>query len=315
MAISSPRIRRLVRQAIPGQATSGQAAAATTLEGLGPRPDSAPPRFVRWLGPTVVACLLLGHVAVSGGMRYPTQPAEGRSLMGPAPAPAARPVLRLATFNIQAGRSAGGRTDLDRTAEALRGLNVDLVALNEVRGALPWDEANQAQALGLALDLPWLFAPTEERWWHEHFGNALLCRLPVTRWRRTPLPGTQHRGFRNMLVSEVQLAGRTVHILSTHIDRRQDHDLQLQMVIDWFLALPEPAVLLGDLNTTRQDPQLRRLLQFPGVRDPLWDSQAEPSGKRFDWIVTRRLRTLAAGVADSGASDHPAYWAELEVER
>ena len=60
-------------------------------------------------------------------------------------------------------------------------------------------------------------------------------------------------------------------MLLTHITRNNETDRQEQLrtVLDMFLKLQKPAILLGDLNTTGDDPQIRRVLAMPGVGDPL----------------------------------------------
>jgi len=46
---------------------------------------------------------------------------------------------------------------------------------------------SQAQVLGEKLNMQWLFAPSENRWWHESFGNGVLSSASVRDWRRVPL--------------------------------------------------------------------------------------------------------------------------------
>jgi endonuclease/exonuclease/phosphatase family metal-dependent hydrolase len=218
----------------------------------------------------------------------------------------------VARFNIHSCRDADGNFDPERTAEALRGF--DLIGLNEVRGGWQWQRPDQAQLLGRRLDLPWLFAPTEWRWWRDDFGNGLLCRYEVARWQRQPLTGTRHKGHRNRLLAEVRHHQATIHVIVTHLDRVQDRAAQLKEVTDEFLALPEPALLMGDLNTPRADPCLARVLTTPGVCDLVGESIARDSSRRIDWILARGLRSLRGGLIDTGASDHPLVWAEVEVE-
>ena len=277
------------------------------------------PKFL-WSRPrcaAAVVSLAIAAVIAVGADRRQTEPAEGMSINAPAiDAPFESHALRLpasirvCTFNIHGGRDAAGRFDLERTAGCLVGY--DLVGLNEVHGAFPWQEGDQAQLLGNKLRLGWLFAPSERRWWNDDFGNGFLCSLPISGWRRIPLKGTRGKGYRTLVEAQVELGGRTLHTLVTHIDRVTDREEQLAAVIDAFLDLPEPAILMGDLNSTADDPLIQQLLNEPGVLDPLRESGAKSSRKRIDWIFTRGLRPVAAGITDTGASDHPAVWAELE---
>jgi hypothetical protein len=69
---------------------------------------------------------------------------------------------------------------------------------------------------------------------------------------------------------------------------------------------------MGDLNTAADDPDLRRLLASPGVRDLVGETAARDSSRRIDWILARGLHSVQAGIVDTGASDHPLVWAEVE---
>lgn len=257
------------------------------------------------------AVLTATAIVMDGEVHRPCPPAEGRGLHGGVVPTSASATLRIASFNIHGCRDAAGDQDIDRTAAALAGF--DLVGLNEVHGARPWTSSDQSQALGERLQMPWLFAPTTHRWWREYFGNGLLCRLKVRRWQRVPLTGTRRKGHRNLIIAEVDHGGRTFHVIVAHLDRVQDRERQLEQAIAAFLGLPEPAMLLGDLNTMADDPQLSRLLSTPGVHDVVAEGLSDPPPRRIDWILARGLRGARSAVVDTKASDHPLVWAEVEL--
>lgn len=253
-------------------------------------------------------------IAWLGATPVPLPPAQGTALNRPdlavASTAAGKATLRLATFNIHSGFGADGRWDLKRTASALR--NFDLIGLNEVRG-FPMGYGNM-HTLGEALEMPWLFAPTERRWWFDEFGNGVLCRLPIESWRRTPLSGgARGYGFRNVLQLAVRWNGKILNLLITHLDTRHDRVQQLRTLGEMFVASPSPAVLMGDLNTRRGDPALEPLLSPTSGIDSVGVKLREPTPARIDWILTRGLETVAAGMEDRGASDHPLVWAELRL--
>jgi endonuclease/exonuclease/phosphatase (EEP) superfamily protein YafD len=92
----------------------------------------------------------------------------------------------------------------------------------------------------------------------------------------------------------------------------------LRAVIALYLALDEPAILVGDMNSDADDPQIRQLSDTPGVDDPVGgllgpEILEKDAPRRIDWIFTRGLRCVDAGIRDDGASDHPMIWAELEL--
>jgi len=271
----------------------------------------------RWLF-ALFLLLLVGGVVYHASLPESTGPAEGVSLEGQVEyAPTQRRTLRIATLNIHGGRGRDDQRDLGRVAGCLVGL--DFVALNEVHGPALWQPEDQLQQLGEQLGTAWLFAPASRTWYHVDFGNALLSALPVSFWQRIPLSHQSDHGLRNAVLVGLKFRGRTVHVLLTHISRQDDAERQAQLraVIALFRSLAEPAILLGDLNSNADDPQIRELLAIPGVADPVGEILAAKSpGKdlpeRIDWIITRGLRGVDAGIHDSGESDHPLIWAELE---
>jgi endonuclease/exonuclease/phosphatase family metal-dependent hydrolase len=268
-------------------------------------------RWTRAASTAVVALLVVWKAS----LRVDCGPETGTTLSGTAVAtPSAKSTFRIATFNIHGGEGPDGRFELRRTADVLR--NFDLVGLNEVHGRYAWETVDQSEWLGRELGTAWLFAPTEERWWHYRFGNALLCKMPVAGWQRLPLPSQYGRSYRNLVLAEVPFQGRTVRVVVTHLERSEPRDrrAQWQFVSSLFLSLAEPAVLLGDMNSDETEPALAALLATPGVHDPLRETLGGQTPRRIDWILARGLKTTDAGVRDDGASDHPCVWAELALD-
>jgi endonuclease/exonuclease/phosphatase family metal-dependent hydrolase len=218
----------------------------------------------------------------------------------------------VASFNIHGGRGTDGVRDLSRIAGLVRGF--DFIGLNEVHGPGESGPEPQVALLGRDLHQQWLFAPTERRWWHDHFGNGALTNLPVSSWNRIPLPSTQRRGFRNLVWFAVPWQGQSLNVVVTHVDRQADRELQLRHVLAWFHSLSPPALLLGDLNTTRADPVLAAFLKTSGAID-LVGPPADPGNDdgRIDWIFSRGLVRVAAGSVANEASDHPLVWAEVRI--
>lgn len=261
-------------------------------------------------GLVIVILLVLG-AAWHGSRRVAAGAAAGTSLTGRT-APWRGRVLRVAIFNIHGGKGSDGRRDLGRTAACLRGF--DLVGLNEVHGASLGQPGDQAAQLGDELGRAWLFAPAERRWGRDDFGNGLLSALPVAAWRRVPLPGSRSADRRNVLVARVAAGKRPLSVLVTHLTRSADRPLQLRAVARLFGALPPPALLLGDLNTSPADPALRPLRAVRDVRDPLRGRLGPAESQRLDWILTRGIPATDAGQRAGSASDHPCLWAELQLE-
>ncbi|MDB5339983.1 MAG: Endonuclease/exonuclease/phosphatase [Planctomycetaceae bacterium] len=265
----------------------------------------------------IIAAGLAGLGYWVANWEWPAGAANGTGLLGSPPVVDVLPSkFRIATFNIHGGFGMDGKLDLQRTADALR--DVDFVGLNEVRGPGWQDPRNQAEQLGTILGLGWLFAPTEITRSGPHFGQGLLSRLPISSWKRVPFARVNGNGYRNYV--ECQIPIRTgdstaqLTILVTHLDRKTDRQDQLRVIIRRFLEVSPPAILMGDLNSKRTEPQLIALASEPGVNDCF--SQLFPSDlarKRIDWVFTRGLKCLQSDLKSSTASDHPVGWAELEL--
>ncbi|HSV13628.1 MAG TPA: endonuclease/exonuclease/phosphatase family protein [Tepidisphaeraceae bacterium] len=259
----------------------------------------------------LIPLIVIAAVAWWVTLPVSTGPAEGSSFPGiAATQPVVPSTLRIATFNIDGGRGTDGVVDLERTARSLQ--RIDFVGLNEVHNDLFGSQQNQAASLAAPLHTPGLFVPSERRLGRETFGNAVFTRLPVKHWQRIVLPSGPFKAPRNYLLTDVDWHGVTVHFLTTHTDWKSGGAEQRQIVADAFLNLPEPAVLMGDLNAPQHDPLIERLLASKGVEEAI-DAILGPEPGRVDWIFLRGLTALDAGRVDIGASDHPAYWAQVRL--
>jgi endonuclease/exonuclease/phosphatase family metal-dependent hydrolase len=255
-------------------------------------------------------------VALAAGLtwhaswRVATGPATGGRL-DPPQAPTLKATFRIGTFNIHAGRGTDGRLDLARTAKSLQ--DIDLAGLNEVAGRWPWEAEDQAGQLGRLTGRAALFAPFERRWHCYEFGNALLSSLPIKSWERVPLPGGGDRP-RNAVLARASAGSQAIQVILVHAARRdaKQRDAEIGWAVHRFLAVGEPAILLGDLNAGLEHPLLHRLGATPGVVDALAGAAGAPR-ERIDWILLRGLRLVRSGVRDEGASDHPLFWAEVEL--
>ncbi len=260
--------------------------------------------------------LALGIIfyAVYAGRRTPVEAQSGTGISWPGgsqPVTAAR--LRVATYNIRRGKGTDGIRDLGRTADVLR--KADLIGLNEVGGpALP-GLSSQAEQLGEHLAMGWLYAPNQRRWHVYHFGNGLLSRLSVEGWTSEPLVYDDDRSdsHRNLLTARVVAGPQPVIVMVTHLDRGAIRPTQLKSVLNAFRE-HEPAILMGDFNTTAADPILRGFFADSNNVDAIAVALGETgAGSRIDWIITRGLDVLSGGMEPVGVSDHPCYWVEVEI--
>ena len=235
-----------------------------------------------------------------------------------------RDVMRVATFNIASGTGVDGVKDLNRTVRAIREVGgADVVGLQEVRGMVLGGVRSQVEPIAEGVGMAAGFSASERRWWHDDFGNALLTAVPVESVVRLPLPQTQERGQRNATLARVRFGGRVVNVMVTHIDRRVDQAAQLRFVAAVFASLEAPAVLMGDMNVTRDHPVFRELVEKWGTVDATAGfgeagfagatSAGAGDARRIDLIFAKGMVPVGAGMVNIGASDHPLVWADLRL--
>jgi endonuclease/exonuclease/phosphatase family metal-dependent hydrolase len=254
--------------------------------------------------------------------------------------------MRLVTFNLLHGRSmSDGRVDLDRLAAAVRLLNPDVLALQEVdrdqpRSHLADLTAVAAEAMGAVTHRfaaalsgtpgsTWLAATEDDVPGTAAYGIALLSRYPARSWQVRRLPRIPFRfpffvlRARKMVVVEEEpravVVGRLdtpagpLTVANTHLSYVPGWgQWQLQQVRQDLAREPGPVVLMGDLNMRGALPtlvtgyaSLARHRTFPADRP---DSQ-------LDHILLRgRLgRVVRSSAPQLPLSDHRALVVDVEV--
>lgn len=177
--------------------------------------------------------------------------------------------MRVVTFNILHGRSTvDDRVDPDRLGEAVRGLDADVLALQEVDRGQPRSHGVDQTALAAAAmgAVAHRFAPAlhgtpgtdfvavggEDRPGATSYGIALLSRYPVASWRTVALPARAPEEPRVALVAAVDAPGGRLTVACTHLSfvpftaHRQLRELARALADE-----ARPLLLMGDLNMGR----------------------------------------------------------------
>jgi endonuclease/exonuclease/phosphatase family metal-dependent hydrolase len=155
--------------------------------------------------------------------------------------------LTLATYNIHACIGGDGHFQPERTAQVLRELDADVVALQEVEhhdvgGCDLLDYLAEKTGLA-AIAGPTLLRDTR------HYGNAILTRLPILAVNRVDLtlPGHEARGALDVTFDG---NGRRLQVVATHLGlkpwERREQVRQLLKLYD--IGSAHIYVLMGDLN-------------------------------------------------------------------
>ncbi|WP_238154808.1 glycoside hydrolase family 3 N-terminal domain-containing protein [Kribbella soli] len=320
----------------------------------------APSTTLVTYGSTVVsmealAKVLYGEIAPTGKLpvEIPAKPDPNN----PDPAPVLHPFgqgltfdprvtrLTVASYNIHAGAGEDNVFDLDRTAQAIKALNADIVGLQEVD--VHWGDRSQwldtiaelAAKLGMypafapIYDLDPLAAGQPRR----QYGVGVLSRFPLVRTENHPItrlstqdPNPVPAPAPGFLEVEVDVRGRRVHVYSTHLDYRGDPTVRTMQVADTVKILAQDRrqdlqVLVGDFNAEADAPELAGL--WTRLTDS-WTAADETTGgpntypavaanKRIDFVTVGKGLTVRSAevpaevpVAEA-ASDHRPTIADL----
>ena len=262
----------------------------------------------------------------AGGRRFEAWRSRGSLLAVPAlalvlataattAAQAAAPspdTLRVVAYNIKHGRGMDDRVDLPRVADVLRGLDADVIALQEVDdGTERTARVDQVAALADALGYRGFHGP-HRPYQGGHYGNAVLTRLPAEEVRIRPIPPASGSA---LAVLEVELrlpSGRRASVVSVHLAGSVDERLeQAAAVTRVFASAGHAVVLAGDFNGPPEGPVLTRLRRDWTVAAKSGDPRTYPSDgpdREIGFVMFRRYDPVRVVghrvVAEPMAADH-----------
>ncbi len=241
----------------------------------------------------------------------------------PHPAPV---VIRVMTYNIHHGEGLDGKVDLTRIAALIKQERADIVALQEVdkgvrRTALQDMPAELAALTGMTCVFSNNFS-----YQGGEYGNAVLTRFPVKRWTNHHYQMIRPNEQRGILELVLDVRGRELVVMNTHIDSRPD-DAERWLNVGEIEALTKahaatPVILCGDFNnlpTGRVYERLHETFQDAWVKAGAGDGFSFPAGgpnRRIDYLWFNHPEAVMprkAWLPASNASDHLPLVAEFEL--
>jgi endonuclease/exonuclease/phosphatase family metal-dependent hydrolase len=256
--------------------------------------------------------------------------------------------MRLATFNILHGHAVTDqRVDLDRLAAAIKVLDADILALQEVDRDQPRSHgadltAVAAEAMGAVSHrfvaalagtpgATWMAATEEDVPGTATYGISLLSRYPASSWQVLRLPQIKRRfpmwlpGPRKVIIVREEPRAVVIGNLDTPMGPLLVANTHLSFVPGWgrlqlrrirrdLAAMPGTLLLMGDLNMAHPAPA-----QVTGYRSlaihPTFP--AEDPDRQLDHILLRGElgSVIASSAPQLPLSDHRALVVEVAVEK
>lgn len=236
--------------------------------------------------------------------------------------------IRIMTYNIHAGKESSGEAALEKQALHIKKEKPDVVALQEVDHGT--GRSGGVDQLGLAAELTGLSNLAYQSsisYDGGFYGNAILSRFPLSGVRALafpPVPSAPVRHIdgklrewssaterRGAIAASIMVGAQRLTIACTHLSLFPEERDAAARLLD--LALPETAVLLGDMNT--DDPA--------GILGSSWHNASDRVGSthplsgpalQIDHILYRGgVNPLRSWRSRSDASDHHAVAAEMKM--
>ena len=234
--------------------------------------------------------------------------------------------VRVMSYNIHHAEGIDGKLDVERIARVIIDAKADIVGLQEVeRGT----ERIQRRDLPAELaKLTGLTARFDKNIPHQggEYGNAVLSRYPIKQAKNTHLKSFANGEQRGVQQLVLDIAGREVLFVNTHLDHRRDpaereHSAtELKDIVA--AAGNKPVILVGDFNAAPEAKSIATVRGFltdtwPVVnREPGFTIPVKKPTRRIDyvWITPASITPVKMAVIQSEASDHLPIVAELRLK-
>ncbi|MDF2153265.1 endonuclease/exonuclease/phosphatase family protein [Vibrio sp. CAU 1672] len=233
--------------------------------------------------------------AMAGGHREPYQ--AQTNLINKAYTEQQAPTIRVATFNMAAARV----STLTEIAQAIKALNADIVAIQEVdvltgrSGSV--DQPKQLAKLtglniefGRAIDFD-----------GGQYGLAIASKHPILKTDITQLP-SGNREQRIAFEAHIDVPGfdAPITVFNAHLDTKEDPAMrvdQVRKLNDTAIDSRGIKILLGDMNDVPESATYRELSRYwNNITDENTDFRSWPAGNpeiQVDYIMTSKAQVWA----------------------
>jgi endonuclease/exonuclease/phosphatase family metal-dependent hydrolase len=160
-----------------------------------------------------------------------------------------REVITVTTFNIQYGKGQDNRVDVNRTIDTLRGIDADIISLQEVeRNSFRSYFRDQVTMIAEELDMNAVFSPSLT-YPGLYYGNAILSRYPIEETKT--LSFSNRVEDRSAMLSRLRVKeGQAIYVMNTHLGLNREERLEaIDIIYENLKKLEDPIILTGDLNS------------------------------------------------------------------
>ena len=235
--------------------------------------------------------------------------------------------LRVMTYNIHHGEGLDGKVDLLRIAQLIKEQGAEIVALQEVDRNLPRTAHRDfPEELAALTGMTCVFS-NNHAFDGGEYGNAVLTKFPVKRWTNLHYKMLRAGEQRGILQLVLDVYGREIAFMNTHIDYRPD-DSERWANVSEIEGLKKkygdrPIIMCGDFNAMPDSRVVRRLAEsfddawvLIGNGDGFTIPVQNPA-RRIDYIWISKAKSLVPKkiwVPQSEASDHLPVVADFELK-
>lgn len=230
--------------------------------------------------------------------------------------------MKIMTFNIQhCVNHLSQKIDFDLFIHYLKGIDADIIGLNEVRGDGQADDyQDQTKILANALGYHSYFGKSVMIKGVNPYGNAVLSKHPIKSATVIPIPTTEKDGKvlepRSILNAVIDSPMGEFNMFITHFGLTpKEHENAVSTVVD--VITDKNCVLMGDFNVTPENPVLlpirnklndtaevfeKELLSFPSDSPKI----------KIDYVFTsHNVKVKKADIPPHVISDHRPYIIEV----
>jgi len=226
--------------------------------------------------------------------------------------------LTLMSYNIHVGVGMDKKQDLKRIADVIKLYRCDLVGLQEVdRGVERTGRVDEIKELARLTGMDYAFAHNLD-YQGGQYGVAVLSRFPILAIDHRRYANTRERERRGFIRVEVEIKGRRLNIVTTHLDYQYPDGrlFETRQLLDALADVRGPLIVTGDFN---EEPAggAYELMRKAGFADG-WRRSHGPSNespgdgatypadkpkKRIDYIFYRGLGEDRPPADDEKASE------------